>query len=82
MEIRGIRALNSLKEEDYLLVTKLDLSWYKLQEIPDFIGNLTNLTHLDLSANQLQEIPDIIGTLTNLTHLSLSNNQLREIPLT
>jgi internalin A len=47
----------------------------QLTEIPDFIGELTNLEKLYLSDNQLTEIPESVGKLTNLTTLHLSFNQ-------
>ena len=51
-------------------------------EIPEEIGQLTNLTLLNLGWNQLTgEIPVEIGNLTNLTGLALYYNQLTgEIP--
>ncbi|MBD2329954.1 COR domain-containing protein [Alkalinema sp. FACHB-956] len=58
----------------------LDLSWKQIQELPDSIGQLTNLTQLNLYNNQLTELPDSIGQLTNLTQLNLYNNQLTELP--
>jgi internalin A len=59
---------------------KLDLSGKGLTEIPEKIGNLTNLTTLFLYANRIERIPESIGNLTNLTILSLSGNQIKEIP--
>jgi Leucine-rich repeat (LRR) protein len=47
--------------------------------IPEAIGNLTNLERLDLGSNELNgTIPEAIGMLSNLTFLNLSNNQLSE----
>ncbi|TYQ28212.1 COR domain-containing protein [Pseudanabaena sp. UWO310] len=60
--------------------TELDLSGKGLTEIPEKIGNLTNLTTLFLYANRIEKIPESIGNLTNLTTLSLSGNQIKEIP--
>jgi hypothetical protein len=53
-----------------------------LSSIPEFIGNLTNLTHLSLTNNGLSSIPEFIGNLTNLTHLSLAHNALQTLPET
>jgi internalin A len=59
---------------------KLDLSEMDLSELPESIGNLTNLKHLNLSRNQLNALPESIGNLTKLTHLYLSRNQLNALP--
>ncbi len=46
-------------------------------DMPESIGNLTNLTGLDLQDNSLTgPIPESIGNLTNLTELSLWINSL------
>ncbi len=60
--------------------TELDLRSMKLTELPDSLGQLTQLTSLNLSDNQLTALPDSLGQLTQLTYLSLSYNQLLEIP--
>ena len=52
----------------------------KFSELPESIGNLTNLTSLNLSANELSELPESIGNLTNLTSLELCDNSLSELP--
>ena len=55
---------------------------YITGEIPECIGNLTDLTYLNLGWNELYgEIPESIGNLSNLTYLSVHSNQLTgEIP--
>ncbi|MGE5655985.1 MAG: COR domain-containing protein [Actinomycetota bacterium] len=67
--------------------TELDLRGLKLTEVPESIGQLTNLQKLDLgsgywdnSKNQLKELPEAIASLTELQQLDLSNNQLKELP--
>ncbi|MCP2731612.1 leucine-rich repeat domain-containing protein, partial [Limnofasciculus baicalensis] len=52
----------------------------QIKEIPEFLGNLTNLTVLHLIGNQIKEIPEFLGNLTNLTVLHLIGNQIKEIP--
>jgi internalin A len=53
-----------------------------IEEIPDEIGQLTNLTELNLNSNQLQRLPETIGQLTNLTELHLSCNNFQVLPET
>jgi internalin A len=60
--------------------TSLGLSRKQISELPEEIGQLTNLTALDLSANLLSTLPESIGQLTNLTALSLQNNRLTALP--
>ena len=58
----------------------LDLSGNQLTELPESLGQLTQLQSLDLSDNQLTELPESLGQLTQLQSLDLSNNQLTELP--
>ena len=59
-------------------VSTLDLYRNQLTgNIPESIGNLTNLKTFNLEDNQLSgSIPESIGNLTNLTNLRLVSNQL------
>jgi internalin A len=59
---------------------KLDLREQGIEEIPDSIAKLTNLTVLDLRGNQITHIPDSILKLTNLKELNLSDNKISNIP--
>ncbi|MEM6715467.1 MAG: COR domain-containing protein [Cyanobacteria bacterium P01_C01_bin.147] len=67
--------------------TELDLSceWnaddsVKLSELPDSLGQLTQLRSLNLSENQLTALPESLGQLTQLRSLNLSYNQLTALP--
>ncbi|MEA5448637.1 leucine-rich repeat domain-containing protein [Leptolyngbya sp. CCNP1308] len=67
--------------------TKLDLScdWdaddsERLIDLPELIGQLTQLAELNLSSNQLTALPESIGQLTQLQSLDLSGNQLTALP--
>ena len=51
--------------------TELDLSGMKLTELPESIGQLTQLQTLNLFRNQLTTLPDSLGQLTQLTKLNL-----------
>ncbi len=57
----------------------MDLSDNKLRRIPDWIGNLTNLTYLNLSDNKLGGIPDSIRNLTKLKNVNLRSNQFLNV---
>ncbi len=59
---------------------KLDLSGLMLEQIPESISQLSNLTAVSLTDNQLNSIPESLGQLTKLTALFLSHNQLTAIP--
>ncbi|MFP4575990.1 MAG: leucine-rich repeat domain-containing protein, partial [Coleofasciculus sp.] len=61
-------------------VTELDLSGKGITEIPDCIGQLTNLQKLYFEENQITEIPECIGKLTNLQKLIIGKNKITEIP--
>ena len=52
----------------------------KLDEFPEEITELEDLTHLILRGNNLKSIPESIGEMTNLKKLVLTNNQLSSLP--
>src|SRR5688572_10135937 len=68
--------------------TELDLSSMELTELPESIGQLTQLKKLDLGwnyidekqKNQLTALPEALGKLTQLQTLNLSQNQLTDLP--
>ena len=49
-------------------------------QIPDFIGELKNLTMLDISHNRLYDLPDFIGNLAKLRKLILHSTWITELP--
>ena len=82
-----LEAERRIEEARQAGATELDLRDLKLTEVPDSIGQLTNLQKLDLggdswddSKNQLTELPEAIASLTQLQTLDLSSNQLTELP--
>ncbi len=56
--------------------TELYLCRMNLTELPESLGQLTQLQTLDLSCNQLTALPDSLGGLTELKLLDLSHNRL------
>lgn len=65
---------NELATLPYL--RKLDVHGNQINEIPDF---LNELTELDMSSNQLKAFPKGLSNLTNLIVLDLSYNQISKI---
>ncbi|HYP27307.1 MAG TPA: COR domain-containing protein [Blastocatellia bacterium] len=61
-------------------IMRLDLSGMGFTEVPESIGQLTQLQVLHLSNNKLTKLPDSIGQLTRLQNLYLSGNRLTEVP--
>ena len=60
--------------------TSLDLSGRSIEELPELIGQLTNLTSLNLENNKLTNLPESIGQLINLKDLNLVDNPLIQLP--
>jgi hypothetical protein len=52
----------------------------RIKNLPNGIGNLTNLQKLDLSFNQLTSLPIELSNLKNLQTLNLANNLLTILP--
>jgi Leucine-rich repeat (LRR) protein len=53
----------------------VDSNANEISELPDGIGNLTNLRTLILNSNRLTSLPSEISKLTNLEVLDLSSNK-------
>ena len=51
-----------------------------LIELPESLGQLTQLHSLDLFDNQLTALPEWLGELTQLEELDVSSNQLTALP--
>lgn len=58
----------------------LKLGMMNLTELPEAIGQLTQLKTLSLANNQLTEFPEVIGQLTQLRRLVLEENRLTKMP--
>jgi len=60
--------------------TRLDLSAMNLTELPESLGQLTQLQTLDLAGNQLTALPQSLGQLTRLRILNLGGLGLTSVP--
>lgn len=58
----------------------LDLSNKDITELPEEIGELTEIESLDLSFNHISELPESIVKLTNLKELFLMRNCVKSLP--
>lgn len=64
----------------YLSLHLLSMGGNKIREVPDAIGNLSQLQALNLSDNRIEKIPSTIASLHNLKTLSLHRNGIRTLP--
>ncbi len=79
--IYGIDDIDELKPLRSLCkLEKLHLINNDLDDIPDFLGELENLSWLELTNNNLDILPDKVGELSNLKMLYVSGNNLTTIP--
>ncbi|WP_457748226.1 leucine-rich repeat domain-containing protein [Sulfurimonas sp.] len=63
-----------LTEKDLYNITKLDLSYSSLVQIPSELAFLTTLESLDISGNYISELPEWIWELNNLKVLRLGSS--------
>jgi leucine-rich repeat protein SHOC2 len=64
---------------DIFQITDLDLTEYRLSNLPESIGELTNLRSLKLGYNNIDNLPRSIGKLVNLRNLQLNRNSIKEL---
>ncbi len=62
-------------------IMRLNLSNKKLNEIPWWVFEMTQLIELNLSYNKISQLPDKIDNLVNLELLNLTSNHLTNIPI-
>ncbi len=70
------QAEKKIEQARYSGTTKLSLRYMKLTELPEPLGQLTQLQSLNLSSNQLTALPESLGQLSQLQEMDLSDNQL------
>ena len=51
-----------------------------MSQLPEWIGQLTNLVRVDLQQNRLSQLPRSMSQLANLRQLNVSGNQLSQLP--
>ncbi|KAB2032669.1 hypothetical protein ES319_D05G391400v1 [Gossypium barbadense] len=69
-ELRDLPCLSMLQE-----LKKLDLSWTKIEEVPEGMDMLIKLRYLDLRVRTLKEIPaGLLPKLVHLQHLGFYEN--------
>ncbi|XP_067825528.1 volume-regulated anion channel subunit LRRC8D-like [Heptranchias perlo] len=71
-EIEGLLRLRRL--------SSFNLSFNRIQSIPDTINFIGNLERFNASNNQIETLPNTLFTIQKLHHLDISNNRLTEIP--
>ena len=59
---------------------ELDLIGMDLTELPESLGQLTQLQKLNVHSNQLTALPESLGQLTQLKSLELHGNRLSALP--
>lgn len=62
-----------------LYIYFLFLCIFRLEELPEEIGGLINLTDLHLSQNVIESLPNGISNLSKLTILKLDQNRLESL---
>ncbi|KAG1347803.1 putative disease resistance protein RGA3 [Cocos nucifera] len=58
----------------------VDMSYSKIQRLPDSLGNLIHLRYLNISQTKISVIPETLGNLRNLRGLDMSSTEISVIP--
>ncbi len=78
--LRGLRINVPLDPSEALNITKLDLSFRGITQLPEEIGCLVNLKEINLSNNNLTKLPKALTKIVNLELLNLGYNLFTAIP--
>ena len=62
-------------------INYLNINHTSLENLPEEVGQLKNLTNLVLHSNALKKLPSSIKNLSKLKFLDCSRNKLEEVPL-
>lgn len=73
-------ATEAIAEAQRLDARELDLSSMGLTELPQSLGELTQLHALNLSSNRLERLPESLAQLTKLRSLNVRGNELSAVP--
>ena len=77
---RKSEALAKKDPSDAAKYKKFNVPHYKLESLPEWIGELENLTQIEASRNRLTSLPTEIGSLKNLLYLDFRDNRLKSLP--
>eukprot|EP00613_Pedinella_sp_CCMP2098_P023867 CAMPEP_0171715556 /NCGR_PEP_ID=MMETSP0991-20121206/18937_1 /TAXON_ID=483369 /ORGANISM="non described non described, Strain CCMP2098" /LENGTH=245 /DNA_ID=CAMNT_0012306463 /DNA_START=482 /DNA_END=1216 /DNA_ORIENTATION=+ len=80
MTHQGWRRLDDIIWKMGLKILILDVSFNKIEELPEQIGDLILLKELNISNNQLEVLPKSIGDLRCLRRFQCNNNSIELVP--
>ncbi len=69
-------SMDSLRKK----ITKVDLSYAELTQLPIEIYRIENIEELVLLSNELKDLPSGLGAMDKLKTVNLSGNQLKKVP--
>lgn len=74
----GKRVLDNINH--FWSIKSIELNYNRLNALPKWFGQLTNLQSIDLNNNKLTSLPSEFGQLINLQRVDLSSNRLTNLP--
>jgi len=61
-------------------IVQMGINQFRLEELPESFGNISNLVKLIIKENTLRYLPESFGELKEINELDLTNNQLTSLP--